>query len=346
MGMSDNEYRERIAAANTRSNRGKTRAEARGQGDSTDARNVPNGNDAHRAIGGYNRVSAGQSGQRDTTSNGTDTGSSGIDGRINNADRLTANDTRGNHGESRVSESVTPPFSQRIESVPGASDAIRREQQRRLELQQRYQEFGIQDDSKTTDDDIPEPPPAERIPRGGYSKRNAPRVDSVTGRVGGTTTENSSKSAQSKAQPNTGNSILRFPLRIGRNGGQKQTEPPKPLTDDEARKYRDDLIAALREATKLADDFISNTNRKHTAAYIWQELEDREIAQIADALLSLGKRNPSTAKMVRVVVVNYAKWEIGLITGSKFMATLRHYAENEGFYLGFIIPGPQHKHRS
>lgn len=127
---------------------------------------------------------------------------------------------------------------------------------------------------------------------------------------------------------------------------RKEKAPAVPLTDKEAAELRSDLIDGLATACELADTFITHTNREHVPAYVWQELEERERAQIADVLLAAGKRNAQTAGMVRAFTQNHAKLKLGMITGSRFLATLRHYQDHGGFYLGFIIPARTTKHRN
>lgn len=356
MGIPEDDYRTAVdGIRESRSKRvGTGRDKTRGPGDSVDARDVPNGITTDGAARGYDGRSAKEYGDSDESSTRTPQDGGGIARGVPDKDRQATNHTGRNSYESGISDTSATQGQYAPERIaaldrehPGVVDAIAREQERR---RVQAEQFGIELANEPDADDLPEPPPQERMPRGGYKQsRKGPRVDSVTGSVGAMpppspTTQTATKSAaykskeqQQRQQPK--DNILRFPFRLGVRAAAV------PLSDSEVVKYHDDVVSALTECCVLADKVITHTNRAHTPAYIWQELEPREIVKIADILLRTGKRSAATASFVRAMVQNFDKLQLGLITGSRFMATLKHYADNGGVYLGFIIPGPSIKHK-
>lgn len=345
MENNQDDYRRNVDTIRTRRDSAAARNKTRGPGDSTHAGNVPDGISPHGAAIRHDGNVPQYDGVNDNGGIGAAEISGGIAGRSTNQSGQATNNP-GRSGRESGDVNTTPsPTRQQLRDTPAARAAIARERERLEKLQAQYRAYGIDADtlpeSAGSDPaDLPEPPPVERIPPGGYRK-GKPRIDGVTGRVGGvagTTASTTSATAETSIKDN----ILRFPFRLG---GKAKTVTA-PLSEDEAKRYREDTINALEVCCKLADTIITHTNRKHTPAYIWQELERKELSSIADILIRTGKKNPATAKFVRAMVQNYDKWELGMITGSRFMATVQHYADNGGVYLGFIIPGPAVRHRN
>ena len=111
------------------------------------------------------------------------------------------------------------------------------------------------------------------------------------------------------------------------------------LNAAEARTFREPLFNALGEFFESLDKVMSSTNKNGAQADCWGTMSDKEVYTITDACLALAQRSGQAAQAVRGIVSIAKYFEIGMILGPRFVATVQFYALNGGF--GFpMLMGP------
>lgn len=133
------------------------------------------------------------------------------------------------------------------------------------------------------------------------------------------------------AQNDTSASVeANTPSRRGRrakDAGAPQ-KASKPLTASEANDLKAQLVDLLAQGLEDSDKLISHTNADKAEAAIWSTIDDREIEILADAWIDWGKSSVQGARIVKLVVSQWKKYQVAIILGPRFMETINFYAEH------------------
>lgn len=114
--------------------------------------------------------------------------------------------------------------------------------------------------------------------------------------------------------------------------GLQFLEDIEPLTRTEARNARERVAKSIRNWGKLLDEAMPLLSRTHADVNIWGNLDEHESQVLADWLIDLGKTRAVAAQVVRGLVRTYFLWEVGAITGPRFIASVHYYLRN-----GFVV---------
>lgn len=117
------------------------------------------------------------------------------------------------------------------------------------------------------------------------------------------------------------------PSRRGRKG-KGEVKPDKPLSASEAHDLKEQLIDLLGQGLEDSDKLISHTNADKAQASIWSTVDDREIEILADAWIEWGKSSAQGAKVVKLIVNQWKKYQVAIILGPRFLETFNFYAEH------------------
>lgn len=93
-------------------------------------------------------------------------------------------------------------------------------------------------------------------------------------------------------------------------------------------------MGAIRKLGEYTDDampLFSKTGadvHDSPAGGIWSTLTDEDVEVLADCWLDIAKRLVPVAQVVRGVVRSYSYFEVGAITGPRFVQMVRYYVRN------------------
>ena len=87
---------------------------------------------------------------------------------------------------------------------------------------------------------------------------------------------------------------------------------------------------------RYMDEGITATNREKAKAVIWSDMDDDDIDVFVEVIIGSAKKSRIVATAVRQVSKSYAMLRLGIITGPRFMATVKHYQNHGGFVLPFF----------
>jgi transcriptional regulator with XRE-family HTH domain len=175
------------------------------------------------------------------------------------------------------------------------------------------------------------------------------QVPYPTDRLNGTERNSSSSSRESQRQP-IGDSLRasdakpkgvigiplpRLPHAAPRLPGGTPWGEEKPLSADEAKAIRQDLMDGLEAIERGTDTVISNTNKEKAPAVIWQSIDDEDNGFLADQLISMGMRYKPVAWAARGIAHSSRLLRAGMILFPRFWETVQFYADNGGV----VVPG-------
>lgn len=119
--------------------------------------------------------------------------------------------------------------------------------------------------------------------------------------------------------------------------GRKPKADARVLTRAEADNLRDDLIDALRDAFRLADELIRVTKRGHAPVEIWSDADEQELGAIADVWLKHAKVSIKSAERVRSTIAAHKTgndmYILAAFFGTRALATYREYKQAGGMTL-------------
>lgn len=95
------------------------------------------------------------------------------------------------------------------------------------------------------------------------------------------------------------------------------------------------MSAVFLTIFQLMDKGITATNQERAIAVIWSDMDDEDIGVLVDVTIDGAKRSRIVATAVRQVSRAHNMLRVGLITGPRFLATVRHYSQHGGFVLPF-----------
>lgn len=168
------------------------------------------------------------------------------------------------------------------------------------------------------------------------------QYDSETGRNDSRTNQHSGRVSENQSNRVTRETIITGiksrvapVLKMGKTlqkslsepGGKTKKKPEKLLTDAEIAKLKPKLINAIIWQTDHMDSFIQATTKKHLSVFIWSTMDENEAELLAKFLLARGKRDATTATLVRQMADLMEKIELGLILLPRAYATMRTYFE-------------------
>lgn len=109
--------------------------------------------------------------------------------------------------------------------------------------------------------------------------------------------------------------------------GKKSTSGSKhkPLSEQEARGYRENLIDVLLWQSEHMDNIITATTKGHQPVVIWSDIDRDDATTIADFLLEEGKKSTRAATLVRNMVDLRRRIQVGLITIPRAYKTMQVY---------------------
>lgn len=105
------------------------------------------------------------------------------------------------------------------------------------------------------------------------------------------------------------------------------------LTDKESKEYKEKMSAVLLTIFRYMDEGITATNAHKVRAQIWSDMDDDDLSVFVEVLIGGAKKSRIVATAVRQVAKAHNMLRIGIITGPRFMATVKHYQNNGGFSL-------------
>lgn len=106
------------------------------------------------------------------------------------------------------------------------------------------------------------------------------------------------------------------------------------MSASEAEELREDLEKALIEGFELVDKVVTGTLKNHPALEIWSDIDDGDIAFLADMRLRAAQRSEKAAIAVRYMVQLHEQVRLGSILVPRFIKTWQAYME-----FGFEVPG-------
>lgn len=112
---------------------------------------------------------------------------------------------------------------------------------------------------------------------------------------------------------------------------KKEETVARPLTDQEATSLKEKFKAALRDYFSYADEFLYATVKGHPRVEIWGDMDDEELAILADAWVAGAKRSAIIASSIRGAVQAHRNLKLGLILLPRFYKTFKLYADAGGF---------------
>ncbi|MGZ6376182.1 MAG: hypothetical protein ACXWPI_15870 [Ktedonobacterales bacterium] len=112
-----------------------------------------------------------------------------------------------------------------------------------------------------------------------------------------------------------------------------EREPATVLSDREAKASREKLIDSYLLYADIADDTISNTNRRRATAEIWSTMDREEAGVLADIAIERGMESPIVAQAVRGIIRTSKYARAGLIVGPRLRDTFMFYLKNGGVLL-------------
>jgi hypothetical protein len=107
------------------------------------------------------------------------------------------------------------------------------------------------------------------------------------------------------------------------------------LTDKEVKEYKDKMNGVFVTIFRYMDEGITATNRNKARAKIWGDIYDDDISVLVEVMLGGAKKSRIVATAVRKVSNAHNLLRIGIITGPRFMQTVKFYQNNGGFVFPF-----------
>lgn len=108
------------------------------------------------------------------------------------------------------------------------------------------------------------------------------------------------------------------------------------LSPKEARDKKDYISKAIKKYGELVDEGIELTSKTHADFSCWGTFADEECEELADAIISLGRRFKIAAQAARGIAESYSYVRIGAITFPRFKRTMSYWMR-EGFALSFNL---------
>lgn len=109
------------------------------------------------------------------------------------------------------------------------------------------------------------------------------------------------------------------------------------MSASEAEEIREDLEGALIEGFDLMDKLIINTTKGHPQGLaVWSDMDDADIARLANWRLRRAQVSEKSAVATRTLVAMREQVQIGLILVPRFWKTWQAYMD-----WGFEMPGAQ-----
>lgn len=110
--------------------------------------------------------------------------------------------------------------------------------------------------------------------------------------------------------------------------GKDEKEPPRGLTLDEMRSFRDKLVSMLVSLWELADKGLTVTAAEvldGEEAFIWRSIDDDDTAFLADRILAKGRENPYVGAQVRALVDHWTDARMVAIIGPRLLESAGWY---------------------
>lgn len=89
---------------------------------------------------------------------------------------------------------------------------------------------------------------------------------------------------------------------------------------------------------------ITQTNKAKAVAVIWSDIDDSDILVLVEETIAAAKRSRIVATGVRQLSRAHRLLRLGIITGPRFMQTVKHYSNNGGFILPWMEAVPLENH--
>lgn len=116
-------------------------------------------------------------------------------------------------------------------------------------------------------------------------------------------------------------------LGFGGSSSAKNEKKGKTLLDKEVEELREPLQEALRDDATYADQLLWWYSQDESKPQIWSNMDDEEIAILADLMLRRAKRNPEAAELVNKVIDGADYFSALVITIPRAIQTAQQMAK-------------------
>lgn len=173
------------------------------------------------------------------------------------------------------------------------------------------------------------------------NNRTAPGVNRSNGRNHSGAGKNNS--GPNENAPGTSSQEIKESIKFQGFAGGKSSSFPKfeglqiqnVLTDKEGKEYAEKMNSVFRTIFRYTDSGITATNRDKAQAVIWSDIDDEDIGVLIEVTIGGAKKSRIVATAVRQVSKAHNLLRLGIITGPRFMQTVKFYSDHGGFVLPF-----------